>query len=142
MILLIIIIGFIIFILFFSFHETKKGEEEMRRFSDSRPYLSKTKYINILVSKGYEKQQIEIVYDTIKEFITWDFFCIYPEGDIYKIYGLDDLDDIELFDVICGKLNLRKVEQKDCDLISDQFETVNAEYILALTKIIAQESEK
>lgn len=39
-----------------------------------------------------------------------DYFSIYQEDDIYKIYGIEDLDVNELIDTICEKLNLRKAE--------------------------------
>lgn len=139
MLTLIIIIGIILTIGFYSLYQTKKGEQEMKKISDSRPYLSKNEYIDILINKGYLSKHIEIVYDTIKEYIDWDFFVMYPEDDIYRIYGIDDLDDVELFDEISKKIGVRKVEQKDIDSLSGNFEIVNAEYILAIMKSLKSE---
>lgn len=133
-----IILVFIVFVFIFSYRETIKGEEEMRKLNNSRPYLSREEYIEILINKGYQKEHIGVVYDEIKEMLGLDFFSIYPEDDIYVVYGIDDLDDIELFDRISEKLELRKVEQKDCDLISDNFEIVNAEYILSIMNNLAK----
>ncbi len=69
-----------------------------------------------------------------------DDFSIYPEDDIHKIYGIEDLDDIELIDTICKKLNLRKAEQKDFDELNKKMKIFNAEYILTLTKNLMKEN--
>ena len=135
----IIIIGIIIFIfVIFGYVQNKRNEKRLRKLNESRPNLTRTEYINRLKKNGFEKQHVEIVYDQIREFIQMDDFSIYPEDDIHKIYGIEDLDDIELIDTICEKLNLRKAEQKDCDELNKRMKTFNAEYILTLTKSLAE----
>lgn len=137
----IIIIGTIIFlILVFSYIQNKRNEKELRKLNESRPNLTRTEYINRLVKSGFEKQHAEIVHDEIREFIQMDDFSIYPEDDIHKIYGIEDLDDIELLDSICEKLNLRKAEQNDCDELNEKMKIFNAEYILTLTKNLMKEN--
>ncbi|MEP3448359.1 MAG: hypothetical protein ABJN47_08205 [Nonlabens ulvanivorans] len=66
-----------------------------------------------------------------------DNFSIYPEDDIHKIYAVEDLDDVELIDVICKKLNLREVVQEDIDELDKTLKIFNAEYILTLTNHIS-----
>lgn len=80
----------------------------MRKLNESRPNLTRTEYINRLVKNGFDKQHAEVVHDEIREFIQMDDFSIYPEDDIHKIYGIEDLDDIELIDTICEKTKFEK----------------------------------
>jgi hypothetical protein len=122
----------------FSYIVRLRNENKLRRLSDSRPSLTRTEYISKLVNAGFNENHVEVVYDKIKELISLDGFSIYPEDDIREIYGIDDLDDIELIDSICKKLNLRLVEQKDCDKLNENMKSFNAEYILALTKSLAK----
>ena len=137
----IIIIGAIIFlILVFSYIQNKRNEKKLHKLNESRPNLTRTEYIKQFVKNGFEKQHVEIVHDEIREFIQMNDFSIYPEDDIHKIYGIEDLDDIELIDSICEKLNLRKVEQKDCDELNKKMKIFNAEYILTLTKNLMKEN--
>ena len=63
-----------------------------------------------------------------------DDFFMYPEDDIHVIYGIENLDDIEMLDEICEKLNLRKAEQKDIKQLNKRMKTFNAECILNLLK--------
>ncbi|MEA1787595.1 hypothetical protein U1E44_15950 [Arenibacter sp. GZD96] len=138
---MIIIIGTIIFlILVFSYIQNKRNEKKLRKLNESRPNLTRTEYINRLVKNGFEKQHAEIVHDEIREFIQMDDFSIYPEDDIHKIYGIEDLDDINLIDSICEKLNLRKAKQKDCEELNEKMKIFNAEYILTLTKNLTEEN--
>ena len=67
-----------------------------------------------------------------------DDFSIYPEDDLHKIYGIEDLDYIDIIDGICEKLNLRKVEQKDINELNKKIKTFNAEYILTLINNIVK----
>jgi len=110
---------------------------KMKRINDNRPSLTRDEYIDRLVIKGFHKHHVEVVYDEIKEFIAIDNFSIFPEDDIHKLYRIEDLDDIELIDNICKKLNIRKAEQKDCIELNKHFDNTNAEYILSLTKKLA-----
>ncbi|MEP3494069.1 MAG: hypothetical protein ABJN61_11700 [Flavobacteriaceae bacterium] len=109
----------------------------LQQLSDSRPNLTRAEYVNRLVKKGFNKHQAEIVHDVIREFIQMDNFSIYPEDDIHKIYAVEDLDDVELIDVICKKLNLREVVQEDIDELDKTLKIFNAEYILTLTNHIS-----
>ena len=137
----IIIIGAIIFlILVFTYIQNKRYEKKLRKLNESRPNLTRSEYINRLVKNGFEKKHAEIVYDKIREFIQMDGFSIYPEDDIHKIYRIEDLDDIELIDSICTKLNLRKAEQKDFDELNEKMKIFNADYILTLTKNLMEEN--
>ncbi len=137
----IIIIGVIIFLfVIFGYIQNKRNEKKLRKLNESRPNITRTEYINRLVKNGFDKQHAEIVHDEIREFIQMDEFSIYPEDDIHKIYGIEDLDDIELIDTICEKLNLRKAEQKDCDVLNNKMKIFNAEYILTLTKNLTEEN--
>lgn len=136
----IIIIGIIFF--FFAilgYIQNKQNEKRLRKLNLSRPNITRTEYINRLVKNGFDRRHSEIVHDEIREFIQMDDFSIYPEDDIHKIYGIEDLDDIELIDTICKKLNLRKAEQKDCDELNKKMKIFNAEYILTLTKNLMEE---
>ncbi|PIA81713.1 hypothetical protein BFR04_13335 [Gaetbulibacter sp. 4G1] len=134
-----IIIGGIVFImLIFSYIQNKRNENRLRKLNKSRSNLTRTEYINRLVKNGFDKQHVEVVHDEIREFIQMNDFSIYPEDDIHKVYGIDGLDDIELIDVICEKLNLRKAEQKDCDELNKKMKSFNAEYILTLTKNLVE----
>lgn len=115
-------------------------KQRLRKLNQSRPNINRAEYVNRLVKNGFYRRHSEIVHDEIREFIQMDDFSIYPEDDIHKIYGIEDLDDIELIDTICKKLNLRKAEQKDCDELNKKMKIFNAEYILTLTKNLMKEN--
>lgn len=134
-----IIIGTIIFVfLIFSYVQNKRNEKKLQKLKKSRPNLTRSEYITQLVNKGFNQLHAEVVHDKIREFIQMDDFSIYPEDDIHKIYGIEDLDDIELIDGICEKLSLRKTEQKDCDELNKKLKIFNADYILTLTRNLAK----
>ena len=120
--------------LIFSFVQNKRYVKKLRKLNESRPNLTRTEYINQLVNSGFEQHHAEVVHDKIREFIQMDDFSIYPEDDIHKIYGIEDLDDVELIDGICDKLKIRKAEQKDFDELNKKLKIFNAESILILTK--------
>lgn len=122
----------------FGYIQNKRNEKRLRKLNESRPNLTRTEYINRLVKSGFEKQHAEVVHDEIREFIQMDDFSIYPEDDIHEIYRIEEIDDIELIDEICKKLNLRKVEQKDCDELNKKTRNFNAEFILTLTRNLAE----
>jgi hypothetical protein len=131
----IIIIGIIIFIfVILGYIQNERDKNRLQKLNISRPNLTRTEFINRLVKSGFDMQHVEVVYDEIRDFIRVNNFSIYPEDDIHKIYGIKDLDDIELIYRICKKLNLRKPEQKDCDKLNKEMKKFNAEYILTLTK--------
>jgi hypothetical protein len=123
-------------IVLYSYAERDQWKNKMQEISKSRPYLSRAEYISILEKKGFNVRHIEVVYDRLYEFIALNDFSMYPEDDIHKLYGIHDLDDVELIDQICKRLNLQEVDQKDCDELNKQFDKLTAEYILTLTKIL------
>ena len=133
-----IIITVIFLVLIFSYVQNKRNEKKLRKLNTSRPNLTREEYIILLENKGFDKHHAEVVHDKIREFIKMDNFSIYPEDDLHKIYGVEDLDDVELIDGICEKLNIRKAEQIDCDDLNKKMKTFNAEYILTLTKNLAE----
>jgi hypothetical protein len=135
----IIIIGIIIFlVLIFSYIQNKRWENQLQKINENRPNLTRAEYIDRLVKNGFDKKHVEVVHDEIKDFIAMDNFSMYPEDNIHKLYRIEDLDDVELIDGICKKLNIKKAEQKDLDLINKEFKQTTAEYILTLTKKLAE----
>jgi hypothetical protein len=135
----IIIIGIIIFlVLIFSYIQNKRWENQLQKINENRPNLTRAEYIDRLVKNGFDKKHVEVVHDEIKDFIAMDNFSMYPEDNIHKLYRIEDLDDVELIDGICKKLNIKKAEQKDLDLINKKFKQTTAEYILTLTKKLAE----
>ncbi|QWX83609.1 hypothetical protein H0I23_14295 [Cellulophaga sp. HaHaR_3_176] len=126
---------FILLVLFIS----NRNHTQIKKIQDknkNRPKISKQKYIQRLVEKGFEEDHIEVFYNEIKRIIGIDNFPIYPEDDIYENYGLWDLDDIDLIDNICVKLKVRKAEQKDFNELGKTFNKMNAESILTLIKTL------
>jgi len=135
----IIIIGTIISLMvIFNYIRNERHEKKLLKLNGRRPNLTRAEYINQLVKKGFDKRHVEVVHDEIRNFFQMDDFSIYPEDDIHKIYATDGLDDVGLIDTICEKLNLRKVEQEDCDELNKKMKAFNAEYILTLTKKLTE----
>lgn len=118
----------------YNFVQSRRNKKKLRQLNESRPQLSRMEYINRLVQKGFDKHHAEVVHDTIKEFIRMEDISIYPEDDIHVIYGVEELQDMELIDRVCDKLNVRKANQKDCDAVNENLKIFNAEYILTLTR--------
>lgn len=131
----VIIIGLIIFLLIvYSYIQKRRTKNKLREVLKSRPKLTRMEYVNRFIQKGFDKHHAEVVHDTIKEFIQMEDVSIYPEDDIHLIYGVEELQDMELIDRVCDKLNLRKANQKDCDELNEELKVFNAEYILTLTR--------
>lgn len=130
--ILVIIILIVISVLAYSYYQTVRGENDLYKLNSSRPKLSRFQYVEILTNKGFNKDNIEIVYDEIYNFIGFDDFSMYPEDSIHEIYGIDDFDDIELIDNICEKLKIRKPTQEDYDNLEKEYSHLNGETILVL----------
>lgn len=138
--IVIIIVTVVFLLVVYNYYQSKRAKKKLRELNESRPELSRIKYINRLVLKGFDKHHAEVVYDTIKEFIRMDDISIYPEDDIHVIYGVEELQDMELIDRVCDKLNLRRANQKDCDELNEKLKVFNAEYILTLTRNLKEHS--
>lgn len=121
-------------ILTYSYVQSRRNNKKLRKLIESRPKLTRMEYVNRFIQKGFDKHHAEVVHDTIKEFIQMEDVSIYPEDDIHLIYGVEELQDMELIDRVCDKLNLRKANQKDCDKLNETLKIFNAEYILTLTR--------
>lgn len=132
--IVIIIVAVVFLIVIYNYYQSKQAKKKLRELNESRPKLSKINYVNQLVLKGFDKHHAEVVYDTIKEFIRMDDISLYPEDDIHVVYGVEELQDMELLDRVCDKLNLRRANQKDCDALNENLTIFNAEYILTLTR--------
>src|SRR5690606_37106226 len=121
------------------YYQKRQQDKTLQLLNESRPKLTRSEYINLLVEKGFDKHHVEVVYDNIRKLIAMDDFSIYPQDDIHDAYAIDDLEDIEFMDTICKELNLRKANQKDCNLLNKEMKTFNAEYILTIIKNIAKD---
>lgn len=120
------------------FYSLKK--KRLYKLKQSRPNLSRQDYINHFVQEGFAEEHVVVVHDQIRAFIQMDEFSIYPEDDLHKIYGIVDLDDIELVDSICKKLNLRSAQDTEIEALNNEMASFNARYILCLTKRLAEKS--
>ncbi|MBP6551616.1 MAG: hypothetical protein KA228_11115 [Flavobacterium sp.] len=137
---IVIIIGIIIAMILILGHiQIQRWKNKLQKINNSRPKLTRSEYINRFVNSGFDKKHVEVVYDEIREFISMDDFSIYPEDDIHKVYRIEDLDDLELIDNVCEILEIKKAEPKDCDELNKKLKVFNAEYILTLTKKLAEE---
>ncbi len=137
---IVIIIGIIIAMILILGHiQIQRWKNKLQKINNSRPKLTRSEYINRFVNSGFDKRHVEVVYDEIKSFIAMDDFSIHPEDDIHKIYRIEDLDDLELIDNVCEILEIKKAEPKDCDELNKKLKVFNAEYILTLTKKLAEE---
>ena len=135
---IVIFLAIIFLLLILGFIQNKRNEKKLHKLNESRPNLTRAEYISRLVKGGFDKKHAEVVYDEIREFIQMNHFSIYPEDDIHKIYGIEVLDDEDLLDEICKKLNLRKPKQIDRDTLNKKMKSFNAEYILTLTKNLSE----
>ena len=134
-----IIIVVILLVFLYSYWRNQNWNRKLKKLSEERTPMSKDEYIEKLISEGFERRHIEVVYDELAKFTQFEHLSLYPEDDIHKLYRIEDLDDIELIDKICGRLRLKKPEQSDCDEINRQFKTTNAKYILSLTRKLQEE---
>lgn len=123
----------------FDYLQKRHYIKTLRNLNERRPHLSRSEYINLLVKKGFDRCHIEVVHDNISQLVNIYNFSIYPEDDIHNSYAIDDLEDIEFIGKICKALNLRQVNKKDYNQLSKEMKVFNAEYILTLTKQIAQD---
>ncbi len=128
-----IFVGLFIFVvLSISIFQRWKWKKGLQKLNFNRPKLEREEYILILLDKGFERNHIEVVHDEINEFIDINNFSMYPEDDIHRLYKIVDLDDVELIDRICNKLNIRNAEQEDYDLTGKKYRNTTAESILYL----------
>ena len=121
------------------YYQKRQHNKTLQLLNESRPKLTRSEYINLLVEKGFDKHHVEVVYDNIRKLIDREDFSIYPEDDIHNAYGIDDLEDDEFISNICKALHIRTANQEDCNLLNKEMKTFNAEYILTITKNIAKD---
>ena len=132
-----ILIGIFIFLLLLFLGNRNNAEiKKVQDKNKNRPKISKQEYVQRLVEKEFEEKHVEVFYEETKRIIGIGNFSMHPEDDIYENYGLWDLDDIELIDNICVRLEIRKAEQKDFDELGKTFDKMNAESILTLIKTL------
>ena len=135
-----IIIGIILIVLGLTIFQRWRWRKSLQSIDRNRPFLDREDYITNLIDKGFDRKDIEVVYDEINKFIRLKGFSLYPVDDLHKLYRIEDLDDIELIDLICDKLNVQKAEQEDIDLIGKNYNNFTAEFILSLIKYLKEEN--
>ncbi len=123
---------FMFVVLVISIYHSWKWKRGLQKLDFNRSRLERADYIELLLNKGFERKHIEVVHDEIKEFIDINDFSMYPEDDIHRLYNIIDLDDVELIDRICNKLDIRNAEQEDFDLTGEKYKNTTAESILYL----------
>lgn len=121
-------------LLTYSFVQSRRNKKKLLELNEGRLKLTRMEYIDRFEQKGFDRHHAEVVYDTINEFIRINGISIYPEDDIHLMYGVEELQDMELIDRVCDKLKLRRANQKDCDELNEKLKIFNAEYILTLTR--------
>lgn len=137
MVTAIIAISIIIILIVIGIRGSKKFDNNLEDLSNSRPTLSRSEYIDQLTKKGYTRKTVEVVYDSIKEFTQLGDFSIYPEDSIHEVFGLEDLDDVELIMHIHKKLNIPFPEQTEIDSIDKYFTKTDAEYLITLCELMS-----
>ncbi|MDC8003063.1 hypothetical protein POV27_03315 [Aureisphaera galaxeae] len=117
-------------------------KRQLKEVQDNRKPLMKYEYISLLKEKGYDPKHAELIHDELKSWLMLDNFNMHPEDDVFRLYKIDESDIDILIDDACKKLKIRKIEQKDCDLLNSKFETTSAEYLVALLQLASQEKLK
>ena len=134
---IIIIIILIVSIVIYSIIKNSVTEDNLKDINNKRPILSRLEYIEIFEKKGFDRSHIEVVYDEIKKFLSIKNFSMYPEDDLHKQYGINDLDDVEIIHSIFKKLNVRLISEKEIKVINEKFDYFSVEYILTALQIVA-----
>ena len=120
-----------IIVLIFAFEKLRE-KQKLKKLRIKRPGLSKKDYIKALELKGFFKEDIEVVYEKLKEFIAEDSFLLHPEDDIHKDYDIVDLDDIELINQVCDSLNIPQPDDYEYELVNKIDKNFTVSYILNL----------
>ena len=129
----------LIIVLVFAFARLRE-KRKLKKLRIKRPGLSKKDYIKALEQKGYFKEDIEVVYKKLIEFIAEDSFLLHPEDDIHKDYDIVDLDDIELIHQVCDSLNIPQPDDCEYELVNKTDKNFTASYILSLIKLTKEKT--
>lgn len=131
---LIIIIFIVSSIIIFGIIGERRRKARLITLANSRAFLSREDYVKHFTDKGYLKKHAEVLHDKLIEFIGLENYSVYPEDDLRKIYGFEDLDDVDFINQIISILNLRKLNDVDYNHAENKANLFNAEYILTLIK--------
>jgi hypothetical protein len=131
-----IVVGVIIFIVFYSCLAHKKWKRDLGNLNSSRPILNKVGYIEKLESKGYSRDDISAVYDVIQKYIDVPDFSMYPDDDFYNTYRIDPEDYDDLITEVYNTLGRPLPAQEYFDVLNKKYRNnMRVEYVLELLRI-------
>jgi hypothetical protein len=130
-----IVITFIIVLLFavlLYFLNRTSRKKRLIVINSNREALSKDRYVNMLVKRGYPKHHVSALYDMIMEYINVKGFYPYPDDDFLKTYELTEINISKFFNRLCDKFALAKFTKEDVLQFEKDFEVFNAESVLSV----------
>ncbi len=132
-----LIVGSILgIIILASWAMNRRLKAELKKVSSTRKPLSKDSYIQILKDKGYDEQAITAVYEEIRSYLNDKNFSMYPEDDLYQLYGIDPEDLSDSIMEIFKKLKKELPSQIEIDKLNLEYKkSMNIEYVLKLTEV-------
>jgi len=131
-----VILGLVFFVMILSFLSGQYNSYKINKLVRGRSKLTKNDFVKSLVMKGYELNDIEIVYEEICQYITNSEFSLYPEDDLYKDVQIDEFEDNELINSILKKIDLEVPSQVFFDEINSNSKIFNSIYILEIITIL------
>ena len=133
---IIVTLAVIIIFILFTYLTHKKWKKGLDSLSSSRLTLSKADYVDRLACRGYEREEISVVYDVIYYYIGKSGFSMYPDDDIYKTYKIDPDDYEDLIKEIFNRLHRPLPTKGQVDDLNKKYQKdMQIEYVLEMLKI-------
>lgn len=129
----------IVIVVFFAFvtsYLNFKFKKKLNEIKSKRNPLTKLQFRQLMLYEGFDKTHIEVIYDTVQEYLFSDGFSIYPEDDLIGLYEMDDMDFMAMLDEISFKLKIKELTQEDFSFFETKNNVFSIENILKLYKRI------
>lgn len=92
----------------------RRWKAKLEFLFNSRPYLSKVAFIDMMVAKGYDSKAITAIYDHLVDYLPKNLssVSIYPDDEILTDYDIDDEDLGDIIESVIKSLKAKMPPQK------------------------------
>ena len=133
---IIVIVAIITLFVLFTHFSNKKWKRKLNAINDSRPALSKEEYLDRLVARGCERNNVSVTYDILSSYLNRPNFSLHPDDDIYGTYEIDPEDFEDLVTEVFQKLKKPLPSKGQVDDINQKYQKdMQVDYVLELLKI-------
>ena len=109
----IFIIIIVLIIAFVSLIRSYYFDKKLKTKSLKRGEISKTEFIEVLASKGYEKEWIDKLYDRVKIYAPKKHFSMSPDDSLVEDYRIHEPDILDIADELYEERNSERATEEE-----------------------------